>query len=139
MCVLIKDIGRRLPLELQCSLYQRAMLVSLCAETIDYSYLIEKTWGFRSKSRNGHAKSLSGRMGKGGPLARVATTEPLETKASKGTHPLTVALVVWFRTTTVVALACKYWCQRVWFRTTVTTSHSVRIKKCWSFGLGLLL
>ena len=38
VCVLIKDIGRRLPLELQCSLYQgqhRVMLVSLCAETIN--------------------------------------------------------------------------------------------------------
>ena len=36
VCVLIKDINRRLPLELQCSLYQRVnrvMLVSLRAET----------------------------------------------------------------------------------------------------------
>ena len=36
VCVLIKDIGRRLHLELQCSLpgSNRVMLISLCAETI---------------------------------------------------------------------------------------------------------
>ena len=40
LCVLIKDTGRRLPLELQqCSLYQshRVMFISLCTETIKNS------------------------------------------------------------------------------------------------------
>ena len=34
LCVLIKDIGRRLPLQLQCSYQGRRGDVSLCAETI---------------------------------------------------------------------------------------------------------
>ena len=44
MCVLIKDIGRRLPLQIQCS-YQdqiRMMLGSLCAETIKP---VSEPWG----------------------------------------------------------------------------------------------
>ena len=32
--VLIKDIGRRLPLELACTRVIRAMLINLCTETI---------------------------------------------------------------------------------------------------------
>ena len=46
-CVLIKDIGRRLLLELQCSLYQGQQgdaLVSLCAETIKPVFEGDKIW-----------------------------------------------------------------------------------------------
>ena len=50
LCVLIKDIGRRLPLQLQCYNYSvairvnRMILVSLCAETIKPVSEGDKIW-----------------------------------------------------------------------------------------------
>ena len=33
MCVLVKDLGRQLPLELACTRVNRVVLINLCAET----------------------------------------------------------------------------------------------------------